>query len=292
MIVTLLTFIVNFIIVSIILCTVQLVYPFHSPEITYILNYIHKPVTIESVSMLCSIIILGLSFLLAHTPPMQFLLLKTMGCRKPNNEEKSYLESIISILCQRTGKSPSDYHLYVKDDDRLNAFALGHNNICVFTSLLYNFTASEVAGILAHEMGHIAHHDTSYGLGIAGISWAGNMIVRVYVFGLRLLSILAIIPIIGWVIALVSWLIQIQLYIIQILLNLPLNLISLFNGRQQEYAADRYACEIGLGRDLYAALSKIMNYTGERKSGFFSSFYDTHPATTKRLKRIAEFYNN
>src|SRR5579864_4761956 len=54
--------------------------------------------------------------------------------------------------------------LYVVDNDQPNAFATGrdpeHGALCVTSGLLKRVDDEELAGVLAHELGHIKHRDT------------------------------------------------------------------------------------------------------------------------------------
>lgn len=291
MFVTFLTFIVNFVVVTWILLWTQTVYPFKFPELLQFMQWADISYNIGNTSMIVATVILMVPFMLSHTRLMQYVLVKTLGCRTPSADERQYLEQIVKFLCQRSGESPNKYHLYVKRDDTLNAFAVGRDNICVHTGLLNVMNAPQVAAIVAHEMGHIQNNDTIYGVGCGAIAWAGNGVVQLYVTFIRILSIFASLPIIGWLIAIIILFVNLQLWVMQFFLNLPLQLINMFSSRQNEYAADRYACEIGLGRELYEGLSILMKFSGESKMGFFSNLMSTHPATPKRLARIQEYLN-
>lgn len=70
------------------------------------------------------------------------------------------LEKIINHLVSKSdlkGKS-IDVHLY--NTPMVNAFALSGNNMAVLTGFLKDTTSEEeIAGVLAHELGHIAHRD-------------------------------------------------------------------------------------------------------------------------------------
>jgi heat shock protein HtpX len=54
--------------------------------------------------------------------------------------------------------------LYIVDSEQPNAFATGRNPehaaLCVTTGLLGRVSQEELAGVLAHELGHIKHRDT------------------------------------------------------------------------------------------------------------------------------------
>ena len=171
----------------------------------------------------------------------------------------------------------------------LNAFAVGSNNIAVTLPLLTNMRVNEIAGILAHEMGHIQNRDTNIALLNSTMSSFGNLVVRIYSFITLALQIISFIPVIGWITAIISWFFLIQIWLFQFLMQLPLHLITMFSSRQDEYEADLYACKIGLGAELYNGLLLISQ--GESQMSFATRILSSHPATGKRLERIKNYVN-
>jgi predicted Zn-dependent protease len=70
-----------------------------------------------------------------------------------------YVERIGRGLVARLGAQPFDYQFFVVRDGSLNAFAVPGGYIFVFTGLLaHTATDDELAGVLAHEIGHVAGH--------------------------------------------------------------------------------------------------------------------------------------
>jgi STE24 endopeptidase len=148
---------------------------------------------------------------------------------------------------------------------------------------------SEIAGILAHEMGHIQNRDTNTALLTSTMSSFGNLVVRIYSYITLALQVVSFIPIIGWFAAIASWFFVIQIWLFQFLMQLPLHLITMFSSRQDEYEADLYACKIGLGVELYNGLCLITR--GEAQMGFAARILSSHPATRQRLERIEKYVN-
>lgn len=84
-----------------------------------------------------------------------------------------YVESIGRALVRAAGPQPFEYHFYVVDDEELNAFAAPAGHVYVQTGLiLAAANASELAGVMAHEVGHVAlrhiakNYNTQRGAGI------------------------------------------------------------------------------------------------------------------------------
>ncbi len=70
---------------------------------------------------------------------------------------RAALEQLVTRLGS-TLESPYDYKVVVVDLDITNAFALPGGYIVLFDGLLdFTKTPEEVAGVLAHEMGHVIH---------------------------------------------------------------------------------------------------------------------------------------
>src|SRR5262245_7155603 len=69
----------------------------------------------------------------------------------------AYVEQIGRDLVKAAGPQPFTYHFYVVDDEELNAFAAPAGYIYVYTGIiLASANASELAGVMAHEVGHVA----------------------------------------------------------------------------------------------------------------------------------------
>lgn len=71
-------------------------------------------------------------------------------------ETESVLERIAAPLYQAAGYDPRDIRIFIVKDDSLNAYVSGGKNIFLNTGLLlFDADFSTVAGVMAHELGHI-----------------------------------------------------------------------------------------------------------------------------------------
>jgi predicted Zn-dependent protease len=78
-----------------------------------------------------------------------------------NQEQIARVERVGQRLAQISDRQDYLYHFYVIEKDELNAFTIPGGNIYIFTGLLEKFkTDDEVAGVLAHEIGHCAARHT------------------------------------------------------------------------------------------------------------------------------------
>ena len=284
-----LTFIVNFLIVSTFWGLVEFFHPVRWQWLLDGMNYFNIPVTQTNIIIVLSALTLLIPCLLYRTRIMQRYMCWSMNCQAPTGIAGEQLKQARSIVCRKAGLDIDDYNLYVCNAKMLNAFAVGSNNIAVTLPLLTNLPADAIAGILAHEMGHIQNRDTNAALLTSTMSSFGNLVVRIYSFITLALQIVSFIPIIGWITAIISWFFLIQIWLFQFLMQLPLHLITMFSSRQDEFEADLYACKIGLGVELYNGLSYISQ--GESQMGFAVRILSSHPATKQRLERIRNYVN-
>ena len=68
-----------------------------------------------------------------------------------------YVRSLGADLVSDAGPQPCPYHFYVVYDDEINAFAGPAGHVYVHTeTILRARSAAELAGVIAHEVGHVA----------------------------------------------------------------------------------------------------------------------------------------
>lgn len=223
-----------------------------------------------------------------RTEPMQALVFWLMGARTPEGDDLVKLESAMKTACKQAGKDRSGFRLYVrKNDNSLNAWAFGRNRIMVTAPLLASMDTQYIAGLLAHELGHIRNGDTNVQGFTACMSFCGELAVNILAFVTRVLRWFLWVPVLNWAIVAVNFIFFVTVTLIKYLVLKPADLIMLYFSRGDEYRADQYACMIGLGAELYEGLSEITQ--GEGRLGFFDRLWSTHPETEKRLARIREF---
>jgi heat shock protein HtpX len=190
--------------------------------------------------------------------------------------------------------------VYIMDNPQPNAFATGRNPqnaaVAVTTGLLRSLNRDEVAGVVAHELAHIANRDTLIMTITATIAGAISMIGNFAMFsglsgnrdnnnGLGLIGTMAMV----------------------ILAPLAAMLVQMAISRTREYAADNLGAQIaGDPLSLASALGKIADIahmvpneqaerspatahmfiinplSGQRMDNLFS----THPATENRIAAL------
>ncbi|MCS7042089.1 MAG: M48 family metalloprotease [Bryobacteraceae bacterium] len=204
------------------------------------------------------------------------------------------LAPIVQRLCQRMGIP--EPKLWVIPEQSPNAFATGrnprHSSVAVTAGLLELMDDDELAGVIAHELGHIRNRDILISSIAATIAAAITFAARMFVFfgggrhnddeapnPLASLALLLLAPIAAL-------------------------LIQMAISRTREFAADAEAARaIGSGRPLANALRKleawskripldvnpamshmfiIKPFSGESLMRLFS----THPPTAERIARL------
>jgi heat shock protein HtpX len=201
---------------------------------------------------------------------------------------------LVQALSQRAGLPMP--RVYVIDQDAPNAFATGRNPenaaVAATTGLLNMLTRDEVAGVMAHELGHVKNRDTLIMTMVATIAGAISMLAN---FGLffrggneenghsnMIATLLAV-----------------------IVAPFAAMIVQMAISRTREYGADQAGAEIsGNPRALASALAKISgraelipNPVAERNPAaaqlyivpvHVSELFSTHPATEKRIAALEE----
>lgn len=183
--------------------------------------------------------------------------------------------------------------VYIIDSPHPNAFATGRNPenaaVAATTGLLNMLTRDEVAGVMAHELGHVKNRDTLIMTMVATVAGAISMLANFGMFfrsndnrGNALATILAV-----------------------IVAPIAAMIVQMAISRTREYGADRAGAEIsGNPMALASALAKISrgaaaipNPVAEQMPStaqlyivpaHVSEMFSTHPATEKRIAALQD----
>jgi heat shock protein HtpX len=191
--------------------------------------------------------------------------------------------------------------VYVLETNQPNAFATGRNPensaVAVTRGLIQSCDPEELAGVIAHELGHIKHRDTLIMTITATLAGAiGFLSQFAFFFGGTQDSRNNPLGLIGTI-------------LVMILAPLAAMLVQMAISRTREYSADRAGAEI-CGQPLWLAraLQKIeqlargvINEPAERnpasahlfivnplRIGGIDSLFRTHPPTADRIRRLRE----
>jgi len=188
--------------------------------------------------------------------------------------------------------------VYIMDNPQPNAFATGHNPehaaVAVTTGLLERLNRDELAGVLAHELGHVKHRDTLTMTITATLAGAISMVANFgFYFGGGNRSNEGIGPISG--------------LLLVILAPIAAALVQFGVSRGREYEADRIGAEISKRplslasalRKISSAAEQIPNPPAERNPASAHLFivnplsgarmdnlFSTHPNVENRIAQL------
>ena len=223
------------------------------------------------------------------------MVLRMYGAREVDARTSPKLYDMVQQLAGNAGLPMPK--VYVMENPQPNAFATGRNPknaaVAVTTGLMQSVTREELAGVIAHELAHIKHHDTLLMTITATIAGAISMLANFAMFfggsrdnnGIGILGTIALI----------------------VLAPLAAGLVQMAISRTREFEADRGGAEIS-GQPLWlaSALQKIAgaahhipNAEAERNPSSAHMFiinplsglrmdklFSTHPATDDRVARL------
>lgn len=254
-----------------------------------------------TLALVLSTIIVIVSICLFLTPVGTQIMRIQNHLQKPTDLERKRVEPIFRDVYEKAKKKtpnlPNDIQWFIIGDKKLNAVAIGRHTIGVHIGLLEQCRDSEIAAVLAHEFGHIAHWDTINSILIVESNYWVIVLkkfcvfsAKIIVWGVSLIFALMnnselVLTIGDYISKFISWLLNIYLSAIYRVCSV----ISFAGGREQEYSADRYAAELGIYQPLMDVLSKLSSPTRSFRVSISEMFYGTHPSNEKRIERLQQF---
>ncbi|MEO0413162.1 MAG: zinc metalloprotease HtpX [Pseudomonadota bacterium] len=225
------------------------------------------------------------------------MVLRMHGAREVSRAQSPEFYDMVANLAARA-QMPMP-KVYIIDTPQPNAFATGRNPenaaVAATTGLLKMLNHDEIAGVMAHELGHVKNRDTLIMTMTAVIAGAISMLANFGMFfGNNRDNPLGIIGVLAMV----------------IIAPFAAMIVQMAISRTREYAADRAGADIsGDPGALASALAKIEQYakgvtmpTAEQNpaSGQMfiinplsgaraDSLFSTHPATKNRIEALQDY---
>lgn len=219
------------------------------------------------------------------------IVLRMHGARQVDGQSApEFYAMVAELACRAELPMPK---VYVIDSPHPNAFATGRNPenaaVAATTGLLNMLTRDEIAGVMAHELGHVKNRDTLIMTMVATVAGAISMLANFGMFfrgsdnrGNALATILAV-----------------------IVAPIAAMIVQMAISRTREYGADRAGAEIsGNPMALASALAKISrgaaaipNPVAQQMPSaaqlyivpaHVSEMFSTHPATEKRIAALQD----
>jgi len=240
-------------------------------------------------SVITVLIIYFVSIMLTFSPIGEWVLCLMAGARKMTRVDMRIrviplLEIVYNKAKIKTPNLTDKIVLKVMYTPDANAYAIGRRTICV-TEGLFEMPDDVIQGILAHEVGHLALRHNEIQLLIGG----GNFIVTTFILFIKLISILIAsfsiisgirnrsfgVVVFGLILSGIIW-----------LWTKFCMLFLMWSKRENEYDADKYACELGYGFELAKGLDAIG--TSQPQESLFRALYSTHPYAHDRIGRLQQ----
>lgn len=223
------------------------------------------------------------------------LAVASVSAKKASGEEFRQYHNIVEGLCLASGLPKPG--LYVMKNSQINAFASGrdpqHAVVCVTTGALDKLNKSELEGVLAHELSHVANYDIRFMTLTAVLVGMISIISQIFLRSLFWSSMGSrdskgsgnvIIMVVAIVLAMLA--------------PIVVALVQLAISRKREYAADSSAVKfMRTPTGLIGALKKIQGNSPMKVSGAVAplflakpgrerEIFMTHPPLNKRIAQL------
>ena len=224
--------------------------------------------------------------------PIQALVLTPLfGARRPTAHERRVIEPLWRRIARMNDLPSERYILRVVPLDEVNAFACGGHLVVVTTFAIEELPEHELAGVLAHEL---SHHLGMHTVALTIRHWWSLPVVILARVGFWLENVAtaatnafasnsplmtAIGRIVSALLTVLSWPFLAALYAADAVGNVV--------GHGSEFQADQRAVRMGFGRNLAAALRRVIALGGGQRSvGWRERLAATHPPARTRVARI------
>jgi Zn-dependent protease with chaperone function len=224
--------------------------------------------------------------------PIQALVLTPLfGARRPTADELAVIQPRWRDVARANRLPPDRYVLRVLPSDELNAFACGGHLVVVTSFAVSELPAAELAGVLAHELSHhLGLHTVALTIG----NWLSLPVVMLARIGFFLQNV-ATAATRAFAAGSPTWTVFGQLVAgVLNALSLPFvaallaaDSVTNLVGHASEFRADRRVVGMGYGRNLAAALRRVVRLGGgHRPIGWRDRLAASHPPARTRIARI------
>ncbi|MEP4034128.1 M48 family metalloprotease [Roseibium polysiphoniae] len=207
------------------------------------------------------------------------------GARRLSQREMDIIAKVERVLedcASKSGVKLPRAVWRVQDTGEINAYAYAHNRVCFTKGILHKYSDTEagierLAGVAAHELGHLRNWDTRINMYLHYLSLPVN-------FGIGLTNnTLGKMPFIGLVFMLAT-----------VLFRIPSDIAHMLNGSVstfREYQADRFAAKLMNGVGISGFLDDT-THTEERQGGTFTQWaIRSHPPSELRHDELVKAAN-
>ncbi|EPD55446.1 M48 family metalloprotease [Streptomyces sp. HGB0020] len=238
----------------------------------------------------------ALSGALVFNRPCERLLARwLLRLRYPAPEEERKLELVWQEVTGRAGVDANAYQLWVQENDQINASAAAGHIVSVTSHSLSTLAPAQLAGVLAHELGHHTR----------GHAWA-SLLAFWYSLPARLARLVVLrlaervrrpsgnaAILIAVVVAVVAFTLATATYGL-IFLPLATPYLVAAISRQAELRADEHAASLGYASPLMSVLRAEHDRKAPRRNapdGVILRLLDSHPDVHTRMHRLQAHLN-
>jgi heat shock protein HtpX len=212
---------------------------------------------------------------------------------RTGNDHIDWVYNTVASLSQRANLPMPEVGVYVSPE--VNAFATGPSKkrslVAVSTGLLERMPRNEVEAVLAHEVAHIKN---------------GDMVTMALIQGVVNAFVMFFARIVGWVVSSAvksekggHLLYMLVVFAAEIVFGILGSMVTAWFSRQREFRADAGAAELSGGRNMVAALRRLMGtqelvdtsqaslaaFKISGKSRWLAAF-STHPPLAERIAAL------
>ncbi|MGW1463543.1 M48 family metalloprotease [Streptomyces sp. NPDC002308] len=244
--------------------------------------------------------------LVFHRPTEVFLARYLLGLHRPVPEEAARLEPIWREVTALSGVDGGQYQLWIEESEDLNAFAAAGHVVAVTRFALERLPSSQLAAVLAHELGHHTGGHVWASLLSRWYAAPGRTVwrmirstVRSVVTAARFAGYLAFGSLLV-ALGLLTPALAILYFLPPLFLALPY--LEAAVGRQAELRADRHAAVLGFAPQLAEVLQTLHadEVQGRRKTllsigepaargSVPARLLSSHPDVPTRLHRLRHY---
>ncbi|MGW2225423.1 M48 family metalloprotease [Streptomyces formicae] len=242
-----------------------------------------------------------------HRPTEDLLARYLLRLHRPMPEEYARLDPVWHEVTSRAGIDGRTYELWVEDSDHLNAYAAAGHIVGVTRYALDHLPSSQLAAVLAHELGH--HTGGHVWVSLLGYWYALPGRAAWYAIRLIVAFALAMTTHFSWLataalvlaIGILSYTTITHLYGLPLALLITPYLIAAL-GRRAELRADQHAAALGFAPMLAQVLQAMHATETESKRRamaaygpkqaehrFLAQLLSTHPDYATRIHRLRPY---
>ncbi|MFC1409166.1 M48 family metalloprotease [Streptacidiphilus sp. N1-12] len=240
--------------------------------------------------------------LVFHRPTERFFARYLLNLRYPTRKELDWLNPIWREVTTRAGIEGSNYDLWIEDSADLNAYAAAGHIVGVTHYSMTTLPPAELAGVLAHELGHhTGGHAWSNLLGLwyslpGRLAW--QLLRKVTSLAVRLAQYFFCLGA-AIIIVAAGALIGLALTFWPLLLVLVAPYLLAAVGRKAEMRADQKAAELGFAQVMIQVLTKVhgeeieaqrqLGASALQRPSLASKLLSSHPDYHTRLRQLEAF---